>query len=169
MTLRNLAVVFLLTGIWHGASWNYIIWGCLNGVFVLLERICQDKPLYRKTPKFIKYTATMLIVMICWQFFRFEDMSKVWDCWSLIFGSQNFGPVTRTWEYIYDARLVTQVVIGILGATVLGSACIHTWYGKVKEIPWVYALQEVFLLLLLCVSILFMVNSTYSPFLYFQY
>ena len=76
-TLRNLAIVFTLTGIWHGAGWNYVLWGLVNGALVVLERVIQEKRFYQRTPNCVKWFATMVIVMIFWQFFRFSNVSDV--------------------------------------------------------------------------------------------
>lgn len=168
-TLRNLGIVFLLTGIWHGASWNYIIWGCLNGFFVILERLIQNKPLYKKTPNFIKHICTMIIVMICWQFFRFEQMGTMVQCWKIMLGIVSYPVIRYTWRYYFDAQIVVLAIVGILGATVLGSDRIRRFYHRLSATTIGYGLQEIVLLVLFYAAILFMVNSTYSPFLYFQY
>ena len=72
-TLVNLGIVFLTTGIWHGAGWNYIWWGALNGFFMIIERLSKDKTLYKKVPNAIKWIATMVIVFFSWQLFRFPS------------------------------------------------------------------------------------------------
>lgn len=168
-TLRNLGIVFLLTGIWHGASWNYIIWGCLNGFFVILERLIQNKPFYKKIPNFIKHILTMIIVMLCWQLFRFEQMATMVQCWKVILGIVTYPDFGYTWQHFYDTQIIVLSIVGIVGATVLGSNRIQKFYHKMSETTIGYGLQEIVLLVLFFVAILFMVNSTYSPFLYFQY
>ncbi len=65
-TLLNLAIVFLLTGIWHGAGWSYVLWGGINGACVLSEKILWDRPLYQKMPKLLKWGVTSIITMFCW-------------------------------------------------------------------------------------------------------
>ncbi len=168
-TLRNLGIVFLLTGIWHGASWNYIIWGCLNGLFVLIERLIQQKPFYKKIPSVFKHIVTMLIVMICWQYFRFEELETMQQCWNIILGKISFERIPYTWMHYYNARIITLMSLGILGATLLGSPHIQKYYKKFSETTVGYCMQQVILLVLFFTAILFMINSTYSPFLYFQY
>lgn len=168
-TLRNLAVVFALTGIWHGAGWNYILWGAVNGAFVLLERVIRDRKAYQKTPDWIKYLATMLITMLCWQLFRFPTLRDAVRWMEVIAGLLRFETVAFTWQYYFDARLITFVIVGTLGATVLGSSRLKTWYQKIATNPAVAAVQNLILLVLFVLAIMFMVNSTYSPFIYFQY
>lgn len=168
-TLRNLAVVFVLTGIWHGAGWNYILWGCVNGAFVLLERVVRDKPLYRKTPDWVKYLATMAIVMGCWQLFRFEDVGQLGRMLLTALGLYRYNSIFYTWQHFFDAQMITFMVIGILGATILGTEKIRTLHRRMIGTPVGLAVQELTLLVLFALAIMYMVNSTYSPFLYFQY
>ncbi len=166
-TLRNLAVVFALTGIWHGAGWNYILWGGINAVAVVIERLIQKKTFYQKTPSVIKYAVTMLIVMLFWQLFRYQSLGDIRQLFMMLFNSSD--SVHLTWQYYFDTRVIVLAVIALLGATVFGDkrviACYQKWVAK----PWGLVLQEVALLILFVLAVLFMINSTYSPFIYFQY
>jgi len=166
-TLRNLAIVFALTGIWHGAGWNYIIWGGINAIAVVIERLIQNNKVYVKTPAVIKYIVTMGIVMVFWQFFRFQGIGDIVDTFAMLFNGSS--SVYLTYQYFFDTRIIVLTVIGILGATVLGSPRIATYYHKFVSTTWGYLIQEIVLILLFALSVLFMVNSTYSPFIYFQY
>lgn len=168
-TLRNLAIVFTLTGIWHGTGWNYILWGLINGTLVVLERIFKDKPRFQKIPSVIKYCFTMLVVMIFWQFFRFQNLSEILNMWRIILGVVRFDRINYTWRYYFDAQTVVFAVIGILGATLLGSQKLRTSYQKLTATSVGYLLQEGVLAVLFVISIIFMVSSGYSPFIYFQY
>lgn len=168
-TLRNLAIVFTLTGIWHGVGWNYILWGFINGALVVLERIGKDKPIYKKVPNIVKYCLTMLVVMLFWQFFRFQSLSEILNVWGIILGIVRFDRIYYTWRYYFDAQTLVFVAIGILGATLLGSSKLRTFYQKLTSTNIGYLLQEFVLALLFIVSIMFMVSSGYSPFIYFQY
>ena len=166
-TLRNLGIVFALTGIWHGAGWNYIIWGGINAVAVLAERLLQNTKIYQKTPKWIKYIVTMGIVLFFWQFFRFQSVSEIVRLFGMLFS--NGGEPAIAWQYYFDLRVIIFAVIGVLGATVLGDPRVVALYQKWSAKPWFYVVQELVLLILFVLSVLFMVNSTYSPFIYFQY
>ena len=165
-TMCNLAVVFLLTGIWHGAGWNYILWGCINGFFVVME---HRFPIYEKVPKPIRYMFTMGVVMCFWQLFRFSSIRSALHTILLAFGMQSVQNVYYTWSYYFDAQILTLMAIGIVGATLLGSPKLKALYQREVQKPVVYFVQEIGLLLLFVVAILCMVSSTYSPFIYFQY
>ncbi|MES2764163.1 MAG: MBOAT family O-acyltransferase [Bacteroidota bacterium] len=72
---RNLFIVFLLSGLWHGASWNFIIWGAFHGLFLILERLFLLK-VYDKTGKIVSTLLTFLIVVVGWVYFRVEDLGQ---------------------------------------------------------------------------------------------
>ena len=168
-TLINLGVVFALTGIWHGASWNYILWGGINAAFVLTERVAQDRPLYQKIPKGVKWAFTMLVAMLFWQLFRFPTLGECAHWFRLMLGQVEFDRIEATWQFLFDRRIVFLTVSGILGATVLGSPRLQETYRRWSATALGYGLQELVLLALLAASVVAMINSTYSPFIYFQY
>lgn len=168
-TLRNLAIVFAVTGIWHGAGWNYIIWGGLNALCVVIERTLQDKRYYQKIPAAIKYIITMGIILLSWQLFRFQNLSDVATVFKAILGEGTGQPISYRWQYYYDFKMMSLVIIGIVGATLLGSPKVKRCYTAFRSTAIGYAIQEISLLIIFVVAILFMINSTYSPFIYFQY
>src|SRR5690606_9763673 len=73
-TYRNLFIVFLATGIWHGASWNFVVWGLFHGFFIIIERIGLNNFL-KKSNEFIQRGYALLVVIFGWVFFRSEDLS----------------------------------------------------------------------------------------------
>lgn len=168
-TLFNLAVVFILTGIWHGAGWNYILWGSINGIFVLLERIVWKKAWYQKIPGLVKWAGTFFITMMCWEFFRFQELSSLGEWLWLMLGIARPNSIYFTWQYYFDKQMIVLVVIATLGSTVLNSERLKKAYRALSSTKLGFASQELGLLILFGISVLYMVNSTYSPFIYFQY
>lgn len=168
-TLRNLVIVFAVTGIWHGAGWNYIIWGGINAFFVVMERLVHHHKYYQKIPTAIKYSVTMGIILLSWQFFRYQNLSDLVTVLEAVVGKGTGQPIPYTWQYYYDFKILSLAIVGIVGATLLGSQKVMSWYKAFRSTRIGYLLQEVTLLLLFIVAILFMINSTYSPFIYFQY
>lgn len=168
-TLVNLAIVFLTTGIWHGAGWNYIWWGALHGFFMILERLVKDKDFYKKIPGVVKWGVTMVVVFFGWQLFRFPLMEDFTSFMQIMFGKLVFTDINYTWAYYLTRKTVVYMIIAVLGATVLRAA----WFDKVKvrlnETKTGLVIQELALLLLMAFAVICMVNSSYSPFLYFQY
>ena len=167
--IRNVAVVFALTGIWHGAGWNYILWGGINGAMVILERVVRNKKFYQKQPKISKWFVTMVITFFCWQFFRFPDFEELWDWLKLMFGRLQVDTVYWSWKYYFDKEILTLAIIGAVGSFALGGENLREWYRRFSNCKIGFVLQEAVLFVVFVLAILFMINSTYSPFIYFQY
>lgn len=168
-TLWNLAVVFALTGIWHGAGWNYILWGGINGFFVLLERMVWEKPWYKRIPDGLKWLGTMFIAFLFWELFRFQSLEDLWNWLNIMLGLRRFDFIMLTWRWFLDARLLFLIAVGVLGASAPGLERVRGAWKRLAARPWGLALQEAGLLLLFVLAVLCMVNSTYHPFIYFQY
>lgn len=165
----NLLFVFLLTGIWHGAGFNYILWGAMNGVCVVGERCARDKKWYRSIPIWIKWAAAMLVVFISWIPFRLSGLSAVWQYLSIMLGVNRAAAIDLSWAYFFEFRTVVLMITAIAGATVFSWKGFVQFKEGAEKNSVLFVLQEVFLLGLAVIDVMCMVNSTYSPFLYFQY
>lgn len=168
-TLINLFIVFLLTGIWHGAGWNYILWGVLNGICVVLERCVQNKRFYINLPYIIKWAFTMMIVLVSWLVFMSPDLDTAAEFIKIMFGAKSYGFINFTYEYFFTAKNILLVVIGLMGATVLHCRCFRKLAEKINETKSLFVIQELLLFGGMALAVMFMVNSSYSPFIYFQY
>ena len=167
--LLNLAVVFLLTGLWHGEGVCYILWGVLHGACRLTEKSLEGTSLYRRVPELIKYLLTMLVVMIGWQVFRFESTSSVIR---LLQSMLALAP--RTWikysfSYYFNPEIITLMVIASLGAVVPAIPIIRQLPRQLAENRAWFAAQEIGLTVLMAASVIYMINSSYTPFIYFGY
>lgn len=171
-TLWNLFCVFLLTGIWHGAAWNYILWGVINGVCVLAERCIREKRFYQKIPAIGKWVVTMAIVFFSWQVFYFSDFSRLEVFLKSLFGlsaANAASAVEYTYQHYLTIKLIFLSVVAVLGATTFcmpWAEKVKTFFARTKTGLFI---KETGLILLMIVSVIFMINSSYSPFLYFQY
>lgn len=165
----NVAIVFFLTGVWHGAGWTYMLWGMINGVCNIIEKLIAKKTWYEKTPKFLKWAATMVVTFFCWELFRFADFSACLEWLKTMFGLVTFPSIPYNWQYYLDARMITLVAVAILGATVFGLPKVQSAYKWLTQRTWGYLIHQILLVALFVIAILFMINSTYSPFIYFQY
>lgn len=168
-TLWNLAVVFALTGLWHGAGWTYILWGGINGACVLTERVFRDKVWYNKLPDGLKWAGTMLTAFLFWELFRFQTLGELWNWLKIMAGLSRPDFILLTWRWFLDARLAVLIIAGILGATVFGEERVQGAWKRLSARPAGLVLREAGLLALFALAVLCMVNSTYSPFIYFQY
>ena len=160
--IRNLLIVWLVTGLWHGANANFILWGLYYFVLLVLERFVLRRVL-EKLPKFITMPITFILVLFGWVVFFFTDLTQMGAFFGRLFA---FGGVAVTGEsgYLVLAYLPL-MVIAALAATPLGKRL----YGSLRKNAWVgYAEWVVVLLaMLLCTAAL--VSQSYNPFLYYQF
>lgn len=111
----------------------------------------------------------MFITMMCWELFRFQSIGACWAWIKIMVGLQSFERIPYTWQYYFDAQTVFFIAVAVLGATLLGDGRVRAWYRRAAATKAGFAIQELALLAVFFIAMLFMVNSTYSPFIYFQY
>ncbi len=155
---RNLAIVWLLTGIWHGASWNFILWGVYFGALIIIEKAFLGR-LIAKLPKALCVCYTMLAVVFGWALF---DGGTLQGCIDII-GSM-FRFISPTASAIYDTlRYLPLLAVCVVGCTPLPKKI----FAKARAKAPVLAPILCVIALVLCTA--YMVDSTYSPFLYFNF
>lgn len=165
----NIAVVFILTGIWHGAGWTYMLWGIINGLCNIVEKLISDKAWYKKLPNIVKWFCTMGVTFFSWEVFRFNDISSCIQWFKTMFGMTTFADIPYTWQHYFDLRIIVLMLVATIGATLFGLPKVQNAYQNALQKPCGYMIQQIITILLFVLSILFMINSTYSPFIYFQY
>ncbi|MBU5675919.1 MBOAT family protein [Alkaliphilus sp. MSJ-5] len=162
---RNLFVVWFLTGLWHGASWNFVLWGLYFGVFVTLEKIFLLKWL-KNRPKFIGHIYTLLVVIIGWVLFEFENMYEGIYFIKTMFGlGKHMLFDGQGLYYLYTNAML--FILLILCSTPFLNNLSSKIKDKLKSIS-VIAMPLIYLLFLfLCTA--YLVNESYNPFLYFRF
>lgn len=170
----NLAIVFLATGIWHGAAWGFLVWGMWHGVFMLAERAVKQRNLNIKVPGFVKWVYTMLVVSLGWVLFKLEDLPEALSYIGAMFHVKSHVYNAFSIRYYLDSRLAFFMILAFIAmvpwAQLLPrhiAAYIADFAGSDKlkyRVP-----KYVCLIILLLVCMVFMVNNTYSPFIYFQF
>lgn len=162
---RNIFIVWLLTGLWHGANWNFIFWGLYFGFFVTIEKIFFLKWMNSK-PKFIGHIYTLLVVAIGWVFFEFENMIQGIKFIGSMFGF-NTNPIIdgRAIYYIYTYGIL--FIILAVCSTPLVKNIIYYMKEKISAIS-ALAIPAVYLFLIF-LSTAYLVNESYNPFLYFRF
>ncbi len=158
----NLGVVWFLTGLWHGASYNFILWGLYFGIILVMEKIFLLK-LLKKAPAFIGHIYSLFIIILGWVLFYFEDMGKLWEYAAKMFGSQGF-----SMNESISVILLSYLPL-LIAAAVASTPLVSMLYNKVRSKPVRYVLDNsgCIAALLLCTSKL--VSSAYNPFLYFKF
>lgn len=114
-TYLNQIVVFFLCGLWHGASWTFVLWGLYHGLFLTLEKLLYKK-IFSKIPSFILHIYTMLVVMIGWVFFRVENLIKGRIYIKALFGMSEVSN-NYIWKYLGDRKFISIALIGIILST----------------------------------------------------
>lgn len=166
----HLFVVFLFTGLWHGSSWNFIAWGLVNAFFVLLERALWNTKFYTRIPRFVKWTATFVIVFFSWILFRSSGFMDAVQYLRHMFGLGESLPVVYSFSYYLNAKIGLFLLIGFFGSTYAGRQFYEKfWKTSTNTVPALYIGKTVVLAILFVLSVMFIINSQYAPFLYFQF
>ena len=162
--IRNLLIVWGLTGIWHGASWNFIFWGLYYGGLLLLEKFVFANIL-EKIPTFIKRIFTILLVVIGWVFFFSPGLGDAFRWLGCMFGIGGNGLIDAAAKYYLSSSAII-LVISALGAYPLAAK-----FGNLvlKKPKWPVYVSVVWFAFLIFLCIAGMMVSTYSSFLYFQF
>lgn len=164
----NLFIIFLLSGIWHGNGIAYIVWGIILGIIVCLERFLSNNKLYNKIPNIFKWTTTMIIVYFSWIIFMTPSLSDAISYIKLIFINNNTNPF-YTYMYYFDKRICFTLVIGIIGSLIGCDGISNRLINKINNNSYLSTIKYVVLIVIFIVSIIYIINSTYSPFLYFKF
>ncbi|MCH5321533.1 MAG: MBOAT family protein [Eubacterium sp.] len=164
--LFNIFVVWMATGLWHGAAWNFVLWGVMFAILLIIEKLWLLKPL--KKLKVLNHAYVLLLVMISFVIF---DASSITDAFSNItgmFGGLDIPIVTFESVYYLKSYLII-LVIAIIGATPLPKK-LTSVAEKNKHTEKAFNIAEpVVLMLLLTVCTAFLIDGSFNPFLYFRF
>ena len=166
--VRNIFIVWLLTGIWHGANWTFIFWGLLYFVFQLAERFFE----YPKKMKssFLKHFYTLMVVNAAWVVFRADDLYQAGRFFLNMLGMNNNGFYSDTAVMLIRENWVF-LLLGIVFSTPIARNMNEILYQKPES--WVNKLYTVCypigMLLLLIISVSYLASGTYNPFIYFNF
>ena len=157
-TLRNILIVWLLTGIWHGAGWNFLLWGLYFACWLILERTV---PVFRRLPAWLAHTYTLLVAVVGWGLFALEDMGECIAYLRVCFGGGALWSAAD--GYALRSYLLTLVILAVASTTV-GQTLWRRLPQRCREVA-----APVLMLagLLLCTA--YLVDGSYNPFLYFRF
>lgn len=163
-TYFNLFIVFLLTGFWHGSTWNYIVWGVFHGTFIIIER-CGFKNILLRVPIFIQRVYTLVIIIIGWVFFRAINLEFALDYIKKMF-TVNLNNINRIFFLLESENIVIFIV-----AIIFSIPLFKLFQNKLKNINknMYYLVKDIFLAGVFLISILYIVGSDFNPFIYFTF
>lgn len=166
-TYLNLFIVFFITGLWHGASWNFVIWGMFHGFFIALERLGMDRLLARVWVP-IQHFYTLFVVIIAWVFFRADDLGQALDYIERMFtlSAGNKGLM----DYLTFLNFNIEYKFVLLLALIFSLPVSKSIRRFLEGIPRqrIY-LEGAGLILLFIVSLSYIANDSYNPFIYFRF
>ena len=154
--ILNLLIVWMLTGLWHGAAWNFVLWGAYYGVLLILEKFVFAK-IQPKLPKVIRLLMTIIIVIIGWVFFFSPSLTEAVAYLGAMFGVGNVLVDGQGLFYLCSYGIL--IIIGFLPAT--------TGLGKLHKAPVV--IKWITYVLIFILSVAFLISESYNPFLYFRF
>ncbi len=159
-TYMHLAIVMLLGGLWHGAAWNFLVWGAIHGAMLAFERSRGKQSVYRSLPRPARIGLTFLLVLIAWVFFRSPDLPHALDYLRSMVG----------WATPQEgADLIAGLIYRPAYLLSVGAAAVLTWsapqaWDWTKELTW---LKIAVCLGLLWIALAVMATQAYNPFIYF--
>ena len=162
---RNIFAVWFLTGFWHGASWNFIIWGLYFGIILVIEKLFIGK--YLQRTKLLKYIYTLVIVIIRFLIFSVNSTNEIFSGLKNMFFINNI-PLTNQ-EIIYQLRNYLSIfIISIIASTPIISIIINKLKTTKLNII-INVLEPIYYLILLILSTSFLIDASFNPFLYFRF
>jgi len=164
-TSFNLLVVWILTGLWHGASWNFVAWGLYYGAILILEKVFLLKWI-EKMPKLVRHIYTMLLVIVGWVLFSFDSFKKGADFIAGMFGLGGYEFVNTEFVYLLRNNLALFVILTVT-STNLPKKCIEK-FAATKNIA-VKFVNIAVLEIIFGICVAYLVAATYNPFLYFRF
>ncbi|WP_370770913.1 MBOAT family protein [Eubacterium ramulus] len=171
----NLAIVFLLTGVWHGAAWNFIVWGIWNGVFILIERVIRMKNKKKEIQKkqnrgiiFLQKLYTLMVVNLGWVLFRAPDLETAIDFMKSMFGIIHPEKVSYTIFWYLDKWTITVMILAVIFASSIPTWCCEVVKKNVNESGRMIG-KYIILIALFLFAVIRIVSGTYNPFIYFQF
>lgn len=165
--IRNILIVWLLTGIWHGANWTFLIWGLLFGIILIIEKIFLNK-FMEKLPSFIKRIYVLFIVMILFIIFNAENMSVALTNIKGLFG-MNGEVFINDYTLHYLKSYLPLLIIALFGTTPF----IKILIDKLRKNKYVNSiiniLEPILIVMILVVVTSYLIDNSYNPFLYFRF
>ena len=165
--IRNLLIVWTLTGIWHGASWNFIIWGLMFGIILIIEKLFLTKHL-EKLPSILKRTYVLIIVMISFIIFNASTLKEASANIIGLFGL-NGECFVNSYTLYYLKNYLVIIIAGIIGATPILKDLIQSLRKKGRLNKIINIIEPIYMVILILIVTSYLIDNSYNPFLYFRF
>ena len=160
--MLNIMIVWSLTGLWHGASYNFVLWGLYYGVLLMMEKLFFKK--YLDKLRGINYIITMLIVLVGWVFFNSSSVDQIIYMIRNLFGfNGSFSLILLNNQGIL--YLLPYMLIAIIGM----GPWINQLFIKIRNNTIGFTIYDIYLVVILVVCLIFLINNSYNPFIYFRF
>jgi len=164
--IRNIMIVWMLTGFWHGAAWNFLLWGVYYGLLLILEKFVL-KDLLEKIPSVIRQVYAFVLVVIGWVFFFSESISDAFTYIGTMFGSDGRAFADETAWYFILGNIILIIICCIASRPFVWKWCEKIFVEHASKVRSVISVVIYGVMLFICVA--YLVNSTYNPFMYFRF
>jgi len=164
---KNLLLVFLLTGFWHGATWSFILWGLFHGLFLVIEKIGFGKWL-KKSPPIVQWFYTIILVMVGWVLFRIEELPNAIHYLSKMFFLENNGHL-NVLSFLSNERIIILIIAAIVSSSIIERIGRVSLFEKVNNSIAISATKDLLLLLLFITSLIYINSGSYNPFIYYRF
>jgi alginate O-acetyltransferase complex protein AlgI len=173
-TYLNLVIVFFLCGLWHGASWNFVVWGLFHGCFLVVERLGVANRI-KQLWKPIRHLYLLLVIMVGWVFFRAESLPRAIEFLRALAGDHAVSPTPYTLQWYLTPELWVALLAAVIGSMPVVPA-LGRWRDRrvsaqksPEVLPRIGAFGTAGLVLLLVASIMQIAARSYNPFIYFRF
>jgi len=171
-TYINLVFVFTLCGLWHGASWNFVVWGLVHGLFMAIERLWLEKNVLLKIGKVFSSFYTFFVATLAWVFFQTESFSNSAKIFKILFtGNPDFSN-PNLWFKMFHVEFLIIAIPAILGAFGFFKWINHLLENKINNLSssaLLSILKIVGLVLSMVIITILLISDTYNPFIYFRF
>ena len=165
--VRNIFIVWALTGIWHGANWTFVIWGLMYGIMLIIEKLFLTKHL-EKMPSILQRIYVLFTVMISFIIFNANSIGEAWNNIIGLFGANGESLINASTVYYLKSYLVV-LVIAIIGSTPLLKNIIEKLKTKTNANKIINLLEPIAMASILIIVTAYLVDNSYNPFLYFRF
>jgi alginate O-acetyltransferase complex protein AlgI len=166
INIRNIIIVWTITGLWHGASYNFILWGLYYGVILVLEKFIFNKYL-EKLPNTLRHIYTIMLVLIGWLIFVFNDMGKLSNFAKIMFGFGHADFINSDFIYYFRNYFLIILISVFFSLPIYPKA--RSYLNKIRFQKTLMLITLTIYIILFIITISYIINETYNPFLYFRF